>query len=242
MIIKIAKLNDFHIPDQCNEAIRVSLNFLKYMQPDILIIDEVLDWPEISKFPKAPRSVITIQENIIKGYSLLKRIRDALPNTDIIMVESNHDVRLDSYLKSNAGALYDLQCLKLENLLKLKDLNIKFQEVFVYRDRVIFKHGKYVSKHSCFSAKAEMEATGLSGFSGHTHRLGIFHKTNRAGDFFWCECGHLRRVDNIDYIKGVANWQQGLGLLIHETKRGCMIPYTIPIVKHKIYWDNQIFR
>jgi 3-deoxy-D-manno-octulosonic-acid transferase len=86
----IAKVNDFHAPYQDNRAINVCIKFLQHLRPNILIIDEVIDFQAISKFNKTPHERLGICGEVKATKDILNKIRKALPDTRIIMLESNH--------------------------------------------------------------------------------------------------------------------------------------------------------
>ena len=74
---------------------------------------------------------------------------------------------------------------------------------------------------------------GKSVVCGHTHKLGIQHETTglngRTSTLFGMEVGHLMDIKKASYLtSGIANWQQGVGMLIQTNKE--VIPYTIPVI------------
>jgi len=92
---------------------------------------------------------------------------------------------------------------------------------------VQIKHGNVVRKRSGYTATAELEKSGVSGVSAHTHRLGHIYKTNFGGMFGWVEAGCLCSLKP-EYLEGEkADWQHGLAygffergdkrFVVHET-------------------------
>ena len=237
----VATLCDAHIPFHDPKAINVSLKFLKHLKPVILVLHEWMDWYSLSRFDKDPARALELQDDIDITREYLCKIREVLPKTKIYLLESNHAKRLKKYLINNARELTGLRCLKYEELLGLKELNIIHRKVMIFRN-VLFKHGELVRKYSSYTARAELEKEGMSGASGHTHRLGTCYKTLRGGKYVWVESGCLCDPGQADYVEGTANWQQGLSLFIFKDNSKHFQPKEIPIINHEIMWGSKIFK
>ena len=96
----------------------------------------------------------------------------------------------------------------------------------------MFKHGDIIRKWSSYTARGEQEKEGMSGASGHSHRLGQFYHTVRGGKYTWMECGMLCSTDQ-EYLEGrIADWQLGIGLVIFWGTHYRAIP--IPIIDYRI--------
>ena len=237
----VVKLCDFHVPYQSDKTISVALKLCKHIKPKIVVLDEVIDFYSLSKFNKDPKRKTCLQNDLNTTYAVLSKIRKALPETRMVMVESNHDKRLQKYLNSKAEELSQLDCLKFEKLLKLDKLDIEYRKDFFFRG-VLFKHGDLIRKHSAYTAKAELEKEGVNGVSGHTHRLSMHFKTLRGGDYVWLEGGCLCKTKNIEYIDGCANWQQGLSIFMFKDGKKSFQPKIIPIISNEILWGSHVFK
>lgn len=235
--MRIAKMNDWHVPFEDKKAIKVALNFLEELEPDMLILDEVCDFYAISKFSKDPKRRLMMQDELDAVQAHLWRVKKRFPNMKIIMLESNHDRRLEKYLNSQAPELAYLRCLDFGHLLGLDGLGISYFPYYQYR-KVLFKHGEVVRKDSAMTAKAEFLKEGMSGASGHSHRLGQFFQTVRGGKFSWTECGCLCDLKP-DYVEGTANWQTGVGAFFFEEKGGRYDPKVFPIINYEILWGKK---
>ena len=166
MIERILKASDFHVPFHDKRTIGIALKFIKHIKPEILIIDELMDFYSISKFSKDPHRKLHLQKDLDIAKKILVDIRNTVPDARIIMLESNHAKRLVKFLRSKAEELSDLRCMKLKELLELDSFNIEYKKTFTFR-KVLFKHGNIVRQHSAYTAKAEMDKEGTSGASGH---------------------------------------------------------------------------
>jgi len=236
----VVSLNDFHIPFHDDQAIDVALKFVKHLNPYRIVIHELMDWYSLSRFDKDPNRKMDINKNKILAIEYLQKIRDRFPNTKIVMIQGNHDKRLTKFLRNRAEELHNLEELRLQSLLHLSELNIEYKEVYTFRN-VLFKHGELVRKYSAYTARAELEKEGVSGCSGHTHRLGAHFKTLRGGGYVWLETGCLCDPKQAEYIEGTANWQQGLGGFIFKKNSKHFYPFLIPIIDGEIIWGNKTF-
>lgn len=241
---RIVKLNDWHIPFQDTEALTTAIAFTRSLNPDILIIDEIIDFYAISKFDKDPRRKLNLQREIDETLTYLNILRKIFQRVRIIMLNSNHLDRLGKYLRGKAPELYYLRSLEIKELFKLDEFKIEFMETYVHNGMFIFKHGDVARKHSGWSARAEYEKEGMSGASGHCHKLGVYNVTKRGGRYVWAECGCLCRLDQ-EYITGVPDWQHGLVCVDFVGDKFLITPYGIfdgtMILNRKIITGKDVF-
>jgi len=238
----VVSLNDFHIPFHDPKAIDVAFQCVKYIKPIRIIIHEVLDWYSLSKFDRDPNRKLQLEEDLRQGIGILERLRAFCPKVRIVMVESNHDKRLIKYLRTKAEELHNLSCLKIESLLHLGEFNIEYKKNYTFRG-VLFKHGTTVRQYSGYSARAELEKEGVSGLSGHTHRLGMHFKTLRGGKYVWMEAGCLCDPKQAgEYVDGTANWQPGLAGYSFKKDSKHFQPFILPIVDNEILYGVKTFR
>ena len=236
----VLSINDLHIPFHDEDAIKVAFKFAKYIDPKIIVLHEWLDWYPISRFDKDPGRIDDLQKDLKIMHKYLNDLRKLLPETRMVMVKSNHDARLEKYKRTHAIPFHCLEALEIEGLFKLAEYNIQYRNDFTFQG-VLCKHGNIVRKYSAYTAKAELVDEGVSGMSGHTHRLGMHFETNRGGKYVWMECGCLCDPAP-EYIIGVANWQTGLGMLAFKPNSKHFYPCLIPIIDHEIIWGSETFK
>lgn len=233
----IVSLTDFHVPYNSKEVNEVSFAFCKLVQPHIIIIHEVMDFYQLSKFDRDPKRKLELQDDLDKSVTLLRRLRQYCPDTRIIMLESNHDRRLKKYLAVRAEELAYLRCLDLKELLHLPELKIEYRKSFVFRG-VLFKHGEIVRKFASYTAKNEFEKEGMSIVSGHSHRLGTHFRRLRGGEYVAMESGCQCDL-NPDYIDGTADWQNGLSVVGFKHNSKHFYPTVVPIIDGQILWGSK---
>ena len=103
----------------------------------------------------------------------------------------------------------------------------------------LIKHGNIVRTRSGYTATGEREKAGISGVSGHTHRLSQVYNTNYRGMTTWVECGCLCQL-NPEYAEGqIVDWQSGLGYGYFEKNNHRFVLHTVPIIGGVMTYDGQ---
>ena len=204
-------ISDVHIPFEDVSAVKIIYNFVGWFKPNYLfLLGDICDFYAISKFDKDPQRANKLQEELTKTSKFLGKLRN-LTDAKIIYFEGNHEARLTKYLWQHPE-IAGLNAVKIENLLGLTEANIEYVttlEEFDYHSFQI-EHGDIIRKHSGYTARGQIEKRGVSGISGHTHRLGTHYLTNMGGDFIWLENGCLCNR-NPEYVKR-PNWQNGFSV------------------------------
>ena len=168
-------LPDFHVPYHDKNAIDLTLKYIKKNKPDRIVqIGDFQDFYSVSKFDKDPKRIDTLQDELDIGYDIWKDIKKSSKKSKLVYLEGNHEFRLRKYLWRHPE-LHSLEILKLENVLKTKELGIKFYrnvDTFYLKPNLIATHGAKddgckLSQHSGYSAKNTLEKVGINGISGH---------------------------------------------------------------------------
>lgn len=211
---RVVFLSDIHAPFHDEIVWDQVLRFVQDYDPDRIVVNgDLVDAYNVSRFSKDPNRRHNLQDEIDISRGLLASLRDRAQNARIDLTTGNHESRVERYLWSQAPELSSLRCLRLGELLSLNELEIELHGVegFLLRPKFRVKHGDAVRKHSGHSAKSEFEKHGISGISGHTHRMGTYEVRNDAGVFAWTEQGCLCDM-NPEYINGIANWAAGFAV------------------------------
>ena len=226
----IVDLCDAHVPFEDEKVVKAAIEFCEWIQPTIIITHEWMDFYELSRFVKNPLMATgyTLHEAREKVWYWYRKIKRACPDSYRVELNANHPKRLQKYLHSNASELCGLPEFEMDTFMKYSKMGIKLMNYYNFRD-YLFKHGDIVRKYSGYTARGELEKEGMSGASGHSHRLGQHYSTKRGGKYAWMECGCLCRMD-MEYLEDkVADWQHGLGLVVFngETKHFTSLPLAI---------------
>jgi hypothetical protein len=195
---------------------------------------DVSDFFQLSRFNTGLERLDRLQEELDVGNAIRRAIRRAAPNAHLVETEGNHDSRIRTYVARHARALTSLSALEPAQLFDYGELEIEAYGAAGFRLRPDFlvKHGSIVRKGAGTTAKAELLGAGISGVSGHTHRLA----THRVGDYVprqWTEQGCLCRVDP-DYVVGVPDWTQGLAVGEFSTRSSAFVVHEVPFIEGRL--------
>lgn len=234
--LDVVSLTDWHVPYHDTQAVNAALKFCEVIQPEIIVMHEVHDFYELSRFNKDPARKETLQDELDEAARYFRRLRKACPDSRLILLNSNHLDRLRRFLWTEGRPLASLRALQLEALLELEQHDIELRDNFSFKG-VLFKHGDIVRKFSGYTAKGEFEKEGCAGVTGHTHRLGSFFTRKRGGSYAWVESGCLCDLEP-EYIDGVADWQHGITLVTFERDGLQYYMQPIPIIKGQIIYGR----
>lgn len=236
---KVISLNDWHVPFHDPRVVELQLAFCREEQPKIIILHELHDFYDVSRYDKDPSRKENLQDELDMVENYIRRLREYCPRSRIVFITSNHLDRLKKYLWSKAPALHSLRALNIKSLLNLDKYRVEFKTTFIYK-KVLFKHGEIVRRYSSYTARAEFEKEGMSGNSGHTHRLGVYFHRLRGGSYVWVESGCACDL-NPEYIEGIANWQHGFSVFGFDRKGNHFYPTVVPIIDYRIDWGSKTY-
>ena len=235
-------INDIHVPFHDKEVFEAFFQFCKDFQPDVVHINgDFIDFPQISKYDKDPNRLLQLQDDIDIGVELLEEIRKYNPKAKIIFHDGNHEARLYKYKWSHPelARLRDFCVPKLLQFERFDISYLKYDQPFIWKKTFVITHGSVARKHSAYSAKAELENWGLSGMSGHTHRLSAHYKTDRAGQRVWFENGCMCMKEKVDYMNGTPNWQHGFSIIFFKKNSKRFYVQQVPIVDKGFIFNNK---
>lgn len=237
----VAFVGDLQAPFQDDLTLMALERFLKEFQPRKLIhVGDGIDMYAISAYNRDPERRFKLQEEIDESTAIWKRWRDLLPSAEFHYHFGNHEDRLRRYLWSQAPELESLDVLDLPKLLHCKEFGIKTYEYGqgqYLSSQFFIEHGDRVRQHSGYTAKAMMDRRGMSGISGHTHRLGTFYRRDRGGTYVWLENGCLARLD--PEYDAFPNWQQGFTIGWFKKSGRRFHVEQIPITDHAFVYSGR---
>ena len=233
---------DYHVPYHDESVLEPLNKFLAWLKPDCHIRNgDIHDFYGLSKFVKNPKLKCNLQSELDLCYRVLKKQKDASPDTLNIFIEGNHEARLQRYLWDNADALSDLRCLELPRLLGLTDLGFKvasYEDGLMINDIFLARHGELIRKYSGWTAKAHAEKHGGNGIVGHSHRGGEYFKRTRFGLTGWAENFCLCSLDP-EYCS-FPDWQQGFTVQTFFTEHQYHLEQ-IKIINKQIMYQGKVF-
>lgn len=209
-------IGDLQRPFQDDAAVAVVERFLKDTRPDVVhFVGDVLDFYQLSDHERDPAKRVGLWAQLEADAAWLWRVRDLVPDARLVWEDGNHEDRLRRYLWRAAPELADFPTLHLEELLAFKELEIERHPyragTLLAQGNFLVIHGDLVRPQSAYTARAMLDEYGVSGISGHTHRMGSHYKNNLGGYRAWFENGCLCRMEGMEYITH-PNWQQGFSV------------------------------
>lgn len=225
-------ISDAQIPFIDEAFWRAFLRFLsKYRPHDLFINGDWIDAYEVSDFDKRPSRLFSIDTEIEMAKDTLRDIRKRMAvDGKVFWIDGNHEERWNKAIWRHAGPLaaYTADLYTALDLEHLADGYVPYGKHFDYLGFLI-THGNFVSQYSAYTAKRHYDRYHSSGCNGHTHRMGSYSHTDGKGrSHSWYEIGCFCRRD-LEYIKGVANWQSGF--MLGEVRNGAFHPQLIRVIE-----------
>lgn len=223
--------SDFH-SQMCDPfALRVFLDFAKWTQPDVVVLNgDVVDFASISRHRKLPGHFHwNLQDEIDWARRFFGDVRAACPDSTILFVIGNHEYRLVNYLADTAPELASLRTLSFSALFGLEEHRIglvcrsnflapysaqKRKELsenwHVIGDAYVVTHGTKFGKVASADQLARFQK---SGTSGHTHRPQIFTGNSLGtGALSWMSTPMMAsHAVGRDYVAEPSAWMMGFG-------------------------------
>ena len=231
MITSYLILSDVQYPFHNKRAVKNFIRFLGDYQPSELVgIGDLMDYPQPSRWNKGSKgefegSVIKDSDNAKRD--ILAPIREVYDGPFGIL-ESNHGIRPEEYMRKNAPALADTDWFKESKLLDYDGFGIKdLGKFYDLPGKWTATHGHLgfsLSRYGGGTAINAAKKIGRSVVCGHTHRMGLVPSSHGYGgkstqELWGFEVGHLMQVSAAAYLKhGWGDWQSGFGILKWDGK------------------------
>jgi hypothetical protein len=234
-------LGDWHVPYHDARAVDLAMAFASWFQPtSIYVLGDFLDCYPLSTYDRDPSRLTSLQNELDQGKALLKRLRAvAGRKCQITYLDGNHEFRLSRYLCRHPE-LSSLSSLNVSDLLDLPSLGITHH---AYHTQLrwcglLVEHGDLISPTSGGSAKKMLESRGVSGISGHVHRLGSHFRTDHRGTLGWWENGCLCQPW-AEWKIGPPNYQQGFSVGHGIPGKNRFVVEQVPIIKGRLFYAGQ---
>jgi len=250
-----------------DRAMNLSLVAAHELQPDeIVLTGDMVDLQSMSSFSQRPDWVGNTQAAIDRYNEFLAGLRANAPNAKISAVHGNHELRLDRYIRKNAGELlglkranveHELAVLTLQYLARYDDLEVNGVDgypnaAYWLEDNLKVMHG-WVAKKGNGTALRYLQTENESTIFGHDHRLQVAHRTipQRVGHRVMVAAspGCLAKVDGTvpsvghsvdgagNTVKRAMDWQNGLIVVEHSA-----VAHEVMTVKMSEVGDKLVMR
>lgn len=246
---KAIVLSDLQIPYADEKAVEVALEALRDYKPDkVVLVGDLLDLSAWSKYIQRPEWATATQGAINQAHELLAKIRKLAPTAEIVVLEGNHDARMEKYALNNAQAAFGLRradqpegwpVLSVPYLTAMDTLDIEYVSGYPANRYWINKnlqvrHGSIARKGNTAIAVAQEEW--ISTIFGHIHRVEtqfLTHHTYEGGKTIgaWsigCLCDIMGKVPSVKGgvdlqghpVPNAENWQHGFAVVDYEDDDG----------------------
>lgn len=207
---------------------RCFLDTAKRVKPDVIVINgDAFDLPEFGKYPVDPREWDVVGR-IQWFHQFLKELRKASPDSEIVLVEGNHEYRLLRHLAEASPAmravLSDLHGWTVSTLLGLDQFEVNFIARANLATFTMADMKKEVARNYWIGFDAvlghhfpEGRQMGMPGWNGHHHSHTVWSSYSPVfGAYEWHQigAGHARGAV---YTAG-EQWTNGL-LIAHVDTR-----------------------
>lgn len=173
-------------------AMTVFANVCRLEQPEkIQILGDMLDLPSQGKYAQEAGFARTTQLALNRAHEWLSTLRAYCPTSDIVIIEGNHDKRMQAFVEQNALAAFGLTqanmpdswpVMSIPNLLRLNELNVRYMDAYPAAadwddDTTRNIHGTRANSKGSTMAQYGHESPHISTWAGHTHRQEIIWRT-----------------------------------------------------------------
>jgi hypothetical protein len=234
--LTVALGGDLHDPEKDKPAWNAFLRFCADRQPEVVVLNEMLEFLSMSQHPGSAWGA-RWEDDRATGRRLFVQIRSVNPNAEIVLLESNHDTRLERTIAQRLPALDGAFSLPKE--LGLADLGIRWiPEEQAYRIgsmKVIHGHQLaqnpekgMLPENACKRAIQRFGEPGWTVVFFHTHRKGYWAERHDSGTFEAVNLPCLRTL-RPDWHRGwVGGHSNGFGVA-HVGATGQTNLYTVDI-------------
>lgn len=204
--------SDFHIPYQDKDAVQAFIDYCAEIQPhSIVIAGDFVDMYMLSKFAKGEGR--NPMQEIEEAKEVLSEIRKVCRDSNIYYVIGNHEQRLEKIILAKAPEVASIMP-DIFTLFALDEHEVYGCGALTINDKFVIKHGTQLGSKAGLTAIKEMEASYMSGASGHVHRLAKYIARKSGRKFVWLETGCLCLMEPEYMIN--PNWQQGFACVQFE--------------------------
>jgi hypothetical protein len=230
-------LPDLHFPVEDRRSLAAVEKYAaEYEWDKVVYLGDVMDFNCVSSHNINNLRAVegqTLQADYDYANGVLDRHQEIFGDAQLVMLEGNHDYRVERYIDANPRLRGSIEVAKG---LRLAERGIKWVRNWsngtVYRiGKALFTHGIYTNEHH---AKKHVQRYGENTFYGHVHDVQSFSQvlygdnSTIVGQSLGCLCDYAQA-----YMQGKPNnWQQAFGVF-HFMEDG-LFNYFVPrLFKHR---------
>lgn len=123
---RIGILSDVHFPYHDALALKAAVKSLKEYEVDTVILNgDIVDFYSVSFWDRDPskRNLALERDFVLRAFD---RLRSALKDVKFIYKAGNHEARLGKFLSRKVPELWELEELRVDNFLRLKDFGMDY--------------------------------------------------------------------------------------------------------------------
>ena len=242
-----SRLDPFHDESAMDVALQITSFIEETDRLDTVVnLGDFLDLPAQGRFEQEAAFASTTQAAFDRGHLFLQQQRQAAgPKAKIVLVEGNHDRRMEKFITANMLSAFglrrantaELPAMSIPYLLRLEEIGVEYIDAYPAGAYWITEslraiHGTKARSNGSTAAAYTNADPHISTIFGHSHRLEIQSKTvyNGAGAIRsvavspGCLCrvdGAVPSVNGSTHIDGSParhweNWQQGVAVITVE--------------------------
>lgn len=234
-------------PFHDDKAMDLFVTVCRLYQPDnITILGDFIDLPAQGRFSQEAAFAQTTQLALDRGHQFLAQLRAAAPDAEIILIEGNHDLRMKTFIESNALAAFGLRqadakpddwpVMSLPFLLRLDELDIDYVDAYpaaTHWDNNLTRniHGTRANSKGSTMAQYVHELPHVNTWAGHTHRAEVVYRTvlgarGEAIESYAANPGVLCRTDGaVPSVKGATGSDGAPAKIVEDWQQGFGILY-----------------
>ncbi|MBT2537211.1 hypothetical protein [Arthrobacter sp. ISL-69] len=233
-------------PFHDDAAMDVFVTVCRQYQPDkIQILGDFLDLASQGRFAQEAAFAQTTQHALNAGHVFLAKLRASCPDAEIVVIEGNHDKRMQNFIETNAVAAFGLKraglpeswpVMSLPYLLRLDELNIQYVDAYPAatdwdNDTTRNIHGTKANSRGSTTAQYVTELPHLNTWAGHTHRVEVTYRSvtgarGQAVESYSANPGCLCRVDGaVPSVNGAIGADGSAAHVVENWQQGFGFAY-----------------
>lgn len=227
-------ISDLQCPYEDKRAVDAVSAFIEEYKPDVVAcVGDEADLPQLSRWTRGHKGEWSgdIAKHRDRTVEVLRQLKVT------VLSRSNHGDRLWTSISTRLPGLMGLPELEYGEFFRHRELGITFhKEPYKLAHNTYLMHGDEgsISRNGGMTGMGLSKRIGASVVCGHTHRQAVVSETEMVGARVnrvrtAMEVGHMIdiRTSGMAYMKGMANWQAGFGLVIEDGKNVTFTPVPI---------------